>query len=357
MAPTSILTLTPPADKIVSSRTQLGANLTILGHHYQHDAVIQYTDLHGDSLELARRIPSLAARYIVFCGVFFMAESAALLIEHPDQQIYTPRPDATCVMSEMAPAPLVETIIRALTARGRQIIPIAYVNSSAAVKATVGRYGGAVCTSANAITMLRWALNYGQGHGVLFLPDKNLAANMANRLGLPNTTRHILDVRSNGNYIDLTAADAAEFIIWPGCCAIHSRFHLHHVETARQASPDARIIVHPECRPEVVAAADASGSTSFLIEDCTQAQSGSHLIIGTEINLIERLNRKLAHNKRIEPLYHSECSSMAKTTELHLANLLGQLVNAPHTVSPIMVPPAIADLARLALQRMLDACA
>ena len=253
--------LSNDARAIEELRSKLGGRLTIVGHHYEQEATIQHCDIRGDSLELARRVPGIASDYIVFCGVYFMADSAALLARE-GQQVLLPDHSADCVMAQMTPARLLDRVLGRLTASGRKLVPLAYVNTSLAVKAVVGRYGGAVCTSANAEKMMNWAFR--QGDGVLFLPDKNLARNTARKLGITGRDTHILDVRKTGEAVDLEAADKAALVLWPGLCAIHARFHPEQIEAVRKADPSCKVIVHPECSPEVVRAADGAGSTTYI---------------------------------------------------------------------------------------------
>jgi quinolinate synthase len=337
------------SERIEAVRARMGDRLAIVGHHYQSDEVIRHTDAAGDSLELARTLPGPPVEHIVFCGVYFMAESAAILAK-PGQQVHIPDEEASCVMADMAPDFLVAAVLKRLLASGRRVIPLAYVNSSAAVKAVCGRFGGAVCTSANAPAMLRWALN--QGDGVLFLPDKNLARNTADKLGLPEQERLILDVRAGGDNVDPQAHKNVQLFIWPGVCSVHHRFKLEHVRRVREQGPEAKVAVHPECCPEVVQAADGDGSTSYLIKYCEQAPEGSAVCVGTEINLVRRLAERHAPGKRIFPLVESCCANMAKITEEKLAAQLERLEAA----EPVFVPEELAEPSRLALQRMLEAC-
>lgn len=330
-------------------RKERGSNLTIMGHHYQHDRVIMHTDLRGDSLELARQVPSLKSEHIVFCGVQFMAETAAMLASD-DQKVIIPAPDAGCVMSNMAPAHILDCLMERISTDERRIIPLAYVNTSAAIKAIVGRHGGSVCTSANAKTMLNWAMK--SGDCVLFLPDKNLGNNTADALGIPQEKRAILDIRAGGKNVLPEYADNKKLLLWPGLCAIHERFHEEHIDEIRQRDPDAQIVVHPECRPGVVKKADAAGSTSFIIKYVAEASSGSTIYIGTEINLVERLANQYRGDKRIRPLFPSACHNMGKTTEKLLAETLMHLDDA----QPTRVPDDVAYHAQIALERMLDAC-
>ncbi|MFZ5810407.1 MAG: quinolinate synthase NadA [Thermodesulfobacteriota bacterium] len=341
---------TSPAHIIEDIRRRLGGRLAILAHHYQHDSVVRHADHTGDSLELSRRIIDLSAEYIVFCGVYFMAETAAILAG-PGQRVYIPDARASCVMSEMAPGSLAEKIILKLRATGRNLIPLTYVNSSGRVKALCGRLGGSVCTSANAATMLSWARE--QGDGVLFLPDRMLGENTCDRLGIPPEKRMILDIRREGALIDPQAAEKAEVLLWPGRCVIHTRFTAGHIRAARAAHPGALVAVHPECPPETVREADAAGSTSFLIRFAEEAPAGSTVFIGTETNLVLRLAARYAGEKTIIPLLDSRCSNMARITEEKLASQLANLENE----HPVAVPDDIREPARLAVDRMLAACA
>lgn len=334
------------ADRIAAAKSRLGSRLAILAHHYQADDVVRHADLVGDSLELARRIPGLEAEYVVFCGVFFMAETAAILAR-PGQQIHIPDRGAGCIMSNMAPDTLVAAILERLEQAGRRVTAVTYVNSSAGVKAAVGARGGVVCTSANADKVVGWARE--QGDQILFLPDRNLALNTADRLGVPEADRLVLDIGGKGLRFDTHQAAQRPYLIWPGCCAIHQRFKTSHLAALRAAHPGLRIIVHPECPPDVVRLADVAGSTSTIIREVAQAPAGALLAIGTEINLVERLAQRWAGTKTILPLLVSSCANMAKVTEAKLADQLERLGQE----APVKVDEAVAQPARLALERML----
>lgn len=340
-------------DTIISIKKAMGDRLAILGHHYQSDDVIQYTDIRGDSLELSRRISGLDAEYIVFCGVYFMAESAAIL-QREGQKIHIPNTEATCPMADMAIAENVEKTLNILQKDGRKIVPLTYVNSSAAVKGVVGRFGGSVCTSANAKTMLEWAM--GQGDAVLFLPDKHLARNTANTLNIPEDKRIILSdaVIDSDPELHVFTDQAADkdLIIWPGFCPIHEEFQLETIQRIRQEEPQAQIVVHPECDPKVVQAADGNGSTTFLIKYAEEAPVGSTIYIGTEDNLVQRLAKRFEGEKTIKPLSVSLCEDMGKITLVNLAALLEDIEN----VKPVEVEDSIKEPAKLALERMLKAC-
>lgn len=348
------------ADRIDQLRGQLGSRLVILGHHYQDHSITRHADILGDSLELARKVPEIDAEHIVFCGVFFMAESAALLAR-PGQTVHLPEMSANCVMAQMAPGPLVENITEKLS-QTKKIIPLAYVNSSVEVKAIAGKYGGAVCTSANAERMLAWA--YSQGDAVLFLPDKNLAWNTADILGIPVLERHMLSIGSGGNKLDLQAAEKARLLIWPGCCAIHARFNVRQVRSRRAEYPQLRVVVHPESSPEVVAASNAAGSTAFIIKYVENAPVGSTIAIGTEINLVERLQERHIHTHTIIPLLESECSHMDKTKPPQLLATLEAIAagkakeSGPFNSSNrITVRQELVEDAKRTLDTMLRVCA
>jgi quinolinate synthase len=336
-----------PNSIIAERKEAMGTKLCIMAHHYQADAVVRHADILGDSLELARRIDGLNAEHIVFCGVHFMAETAAILAG-PGQKVHIPDQEASCVMADMVPADLAETVVTALNRDGARVIPLTYVNSSAAVKAVCGRHGGSVCTSANARTMMRWALD--QGDGVLFLPDANLGANTARALDIDPSRLHRLDVRGRGRFVP--AADrSGNVYLWPGLCAVHAKFHTAHIETVRRDEPHALVLVHPECHPDVVALADGAGSTSYLIKAVAEAPAGSTIYVGTEWNLVNRLAARHP-DRTVRPLRTALCSNMAKITEENLARTLAAL----DTAEPVRVDEDIAVPARLALHRMLVAC-
>lgn len=346
-------------DAIAALKRKLGSRLCILGHHYENDAVIQHCDITGDSLELARRIPDITAEHIVFCGVYFMGESAALLAA-PGQHVYLPAPDADCAMSLMASGERARAVLACLHAGGRPVIPVAYVNTTLALKAVVGEYGGTVCTSANARTVLRWALD--QGRGVLFLPDRHLARNTGRQLGLNESNWCQLELDEQG----LTPAEQdkshplwqADMLLWPGCCPIHEALTEAQVLAMRAAHPGCTVVAHPECRPEVIALCDGAGSTSYIIKEAARLadeKPGSTLVVGTETNLVQRLGRRHAATCTVLPLAQAICPDMAKITEARLLTLLEGI--AAGTAEALTVDPAQCPPARLTLTRMLDICA
>ena len=340
------------ASRIEALRKRYGRDLVILGHHYQADEIIDHVDIVGDSLELARRIPEIEARNIVFCGVYFMAESASLLAR-PGQRVFLPDHSADCAMARMAKAEDVEKVLEKLTASGRRVLPLAYVNSSLAVKAVVGRFGGAVCTSSNARVMLEWAFR--QADTVLFLPDRNLGRNTAGQLGIPGEQQ--VEIDAAGLTLDSEAAAQARLLLWPGCCPIHERlmkpemvreFHRHF--------PGCRVLVHPECSPEVVELCDGSGSTAYLIKEAEKAAAEgreSALCIGTEFHLVRRLMDRYADRINIIPLAQASCSDMEKVDAPRLLATLEQLESGAGAVT---VDEALKAPARASLMRMLENC-
>ncbi len=342
------------AQKIQDLKAQLGSNLVIMGHHYQQDEVMAHVDLAGDSLQLAQMIDGIDAEHIVFCGVHFMAESARLLAK-PGQKVYLPDMNASCLMAEMVPAALLDVVIEKILAHGKKIVPLAYVNTSLAVKAIVGKHGGAVCTSSNAKKMLEWA--YGQGESVLFLPDRNLGNNVGNMLGITQDKRHTLNIGNNGNDLDFAAIDNAELIFWDGCCPIHEFFKSEHIAKMRAAYPDAKIYVHPECPQEIVRQCDGAGSTSYLIEVAKNARPGSTVIIGTEANLVNRLAAE--HKSRgvaVVPLLENAlCPDMAKITEALLCKTLQEIADG--TACGVSIDGTMVEDAKKSLVRMLEHCA
>jgi quinolinate synthase len=332
-------------DRITAVKNRLGSDLAILAHHYQSDSIVEHADLVGDSLQLAAAIPELDARFIVFCGVDFMAETAAVLAAR-QQMIFTPDPGATCVMADMAPAFLVQRIIEKISLSGK-VIPLSYVNSSLGVKAVCGEYGGSVCTSSNASTMLDWAFR--RGDRVLFLPDKNLGRNTAHLSGVDPDDIHILDIRQNGANIRTHELEDKKFLLWPGVCAVHFRLKKGNVMSIRNNNPGALIVVHPESHPQVVSLADEAGSTSKIISFTRDAPPGSRVFIGTEDNLVFRLKREYP-DKDILPLGAGYCSNMARITPELLARCLENLTPE----NAVRVDPGLAQNAYRAVETMLE---
>lgn len=329
-------------------KSRLGADLVILTHHYQRKEIVDLGDYRGDSFDLSQKAAAnKAARYIVFCGVHFMAESAAILSQ-PHQTVQIPNVEAGCWMADMADIVLVERAWEALTdiTGPEAITPVVYMNSDAVLKAFCGRLGGIVCTSSNAPAAFRWALE--QREKVLFFPDQHLGRNSGNRMGIPKSEMIVWqpDKPLGGN----TAEDIkrAKLILWDGYCLVHTRFQVAHIERIRSQYPEAKIVVHPECTEEVVAQADAVGSTSYIVNYVNDAPPGSTVVVGTETHLIQRL--AFEHpDKNVLELHRSLCPNMFK---INLDNLLWTLKHIGEK-NRITVSDEIKAEARRALDRML----
>ncbi len=334
--------------RIREAKAQLGQDLIILGHHYQRDEVIQFADYVGDSLELSRRAAEAkGARYIVFCGVDFMAETAAMLCA-PSQSVCLPAHSAVCPMAQMADVNQAQVAWQHLTSLwGDDLIPITYQNSYATLKAFCGRKGGAVCTSSNAQALLRWAL--GQKDHAIFFPDEHLGRNSALAIGIPADRIAVWD--PSQAEASREAARNATVVIWKGYCHVHTFFTVEHVEAVRRKYPGIQVIVHPECPSEVVAKSDLNGSTSFIVRTVEAAAPGSTFAIGTEIHLVARLAREHP-DLTIVPLARSMCGAMYRINPYNLSYTLDHLVIGD-PVNVIRVPSDIAQWAQLALQKML----
>jgi quinolinate synthase len=341
-----------------AAKEALGEKLFVLGHHYQRDEVIQFADVTGDSFKLARDAAARPqAEYIVFCGVHFMAESADILTS-AGQQVVLPDLAAGCSMADMARIFQVEKAWEALAAAGvqDQVVPVTYMNSSAAIKAFCGRNGGVVCTSSNAEVALDWAFaQKGPDTKVLFLPDQHLGRNTAVlKLGYSLEDCVVWNpLKPNGGLATEQIADA-KMILWQGHCSVHGRFSADVIDDLRSRIPDLNVIVHPECQHEVVTKADLVGSTEFIIKVIEEAPAGSVWAIGTELNLVQRL--KNAHpDKNIVFLDRNVCycSTMNRIDLPHFVWALENLV-AGNVVNQIRVDPQTEADALVALQRMLD---
>ncbi len=341
-------------DRIGRAVARLGHDVVILGHHYQRDEVIRWAHFRGDSLRLSQQAAAADARYIVFCGVHFMAESADIL-RRPHQTVILPDLNAGCSMADMASIEQVETCWAELeSVGGLRVVPVTYMNSSAAIKGFTGRHGGAVCTSSNAAAVLQWAFQ--RGERVLFLPDEHLGRNTAYRMGIPLDRMVIWDpfLPLGGNTPQ--ALRAAQMILWKGYCSVHQRFRPEHVDRARAADPQVRVIVHPECRWEVVQKADWVGSTEQIIRTIVAAEPGSRWAVGTEIHLVNRLGKELA-DRRVQSLDPNVCvcTTMFRIAPQHLLWVLENLAEG-RVVNPIVVDEETKSYARLALERMLALC-
>ncbi|RYU09583.1 quinolinate synthase NadA [Nocardioides iriomotensis] len=340
-----------------AAKEALGSRLFVLGHHYQRDEVIQFADVTGDSFKLARDAAARPdAEYIVFCGVHFMAESADILTG-PDQKVILPDLAAGCSMADMARIAQVEDAWDAMVEAGiaDSVVPVTYMNSSADIKAFCGRNGGAVCTSSNAQVALEWAFAQKPDAKVLFLPDQHLGRNTAVlQMGYSLDDCVVWDPHKQNGGLTAEELRDAKMILWRGHCSVHGRFSAEVVDELRAKIPDVQVLVHPECKHEVVTKADLVGSTEFIIKTIEAAPAGSSWAIGTELNLVQRLAD--AHpDKNIVFLDRTVCycSTMNRIDLPHLVWALENLV-AGTVVNQIQVDPETEKWALVALQRMLD---
>ena len=342
-------------ERIRAARAELGDRLVILGHHYQRDDIIEFADFRGDSFKLAQQAADNSeADYIIFCGVHFMAESADILTT-PDQSVILPNLAAGCSMADMAQP---EDVYDAWDDLGEvvdtdRVIPITYMNSAASLKAFVGKNGGAVCTSSNATAVLEWAFE--QGDQVLFFPDQHLGRNTGKRLGIdPRTQTAVWSPRKALGGLTEQRVTDSKILLWQGHCSVHIRFRVDQIERARQEHPGVRVVVHPECTEPVVAAADADGSTEFIINYVRNGPPGVYAV-GTEINLVHRLNEEVAHEGKtafcLDPVI-CPCATMYRIHPAYLAWVTESLVEG-RVVNPITVDDETRKWARVALDRML----
>lgn len=339
-----------------AAKAKLGDKVFVLGHHYQRDEVIEFADVTGDSFKLAREAAARPdAEYIVFCGVHFMAESADILT-HDGQQVVLPDLAAGCSMADMATAEQVAECWDVLTEAGVAdvTVPVSYMNSSADIKAFTGKHGGTICTSSNAERALNWAFE--QGEKILFLPDQHLGRNTAVRdLGMSLEDCVLYNPHKPNGGLTAEELRGAKMILWRGHCSVHGRFSLDSVDDVRERIPGVNVLVHPECRHEVVSAADYVGSTEYIIKMLEAAPAGSKWAIGTELNLVRRLaNRFASEGKEIVFLDRTVCfcSTMNRIDLPHLVWALESLADGK-VVNRIEVDPEVASFSKLALERML----
>jgi quinolinate synthase len=342
-------------ERIESARRRLGARLIILGHHYQRDDVIRHSDYTGDSFKLSKIAAAHPeADYVVFCGVHFMAESADIL-RPGEQKVILPDLGAGCSMADMATSEQVEDAWEQLGAMGllanSKVVPITYMNSSAAIKAFCGEHEGIVCTSSNAVPLFDKYLK--EADKLFFFPDQHLGRNTGVKFGIPLDEMVLWDPNKElgGNTPD--ELRRARLILWKGHCSVHGRFRPWHVEQVRREVPGIKVLVHPECEREVVEKSDLNGSTEFIIKAIEEAPAGSAWAVGTEVNLVNRL--AAAHpDKEIRLLAPDlcMCATMYRIAPQNLAWVLDSLVSG-HVVNQIIVPEETARWARVALDRML----
>jgi len=341
--------------RIAEARQKLGATTVLLGHHYQRDEVVRFADYTGDSYKLSQTAAKTDAKYIIFCGVHFMAESADILA-NDSQQVVLPDLNAGCSMADMAEISQVEECWDVLAEAGLagETIPVTYINSSAAIKAFCGERGGLVCTSSCARAAMEWA--FARGKRVLFMPDQHLGRNTGHAMGIPLDEMAVWDPWAVQGGQSTEKYAASRLILWKGHCSVHQRFLPSHVDQVRAKYPGIQVIVHPECRYEVCQKADALGSTERLISLVKQAPAGSMFAVGTEIHLVNRLARRFAEeDKRIITLDDTGClcTTMFRISPQHLAWALENLVDGK-VVNRIQVRPAVKRWARVALDRMLE---
>jgi quinolinate synthase len=342
--------------RIARARALLGRRLVILGHHYQRDEVIKFADHTGDSLKLSQHAArQTRADFVVFCGVHFMAESANIL-GAPHQQVILPDLAAGCSMADMAAIDQLEICWQEMRALGLdvdRVIPVTYINSTAAIKAFCGEHGGIVCTSSNADRIMTWA--WERGDKLIMLPDQHLGRNTAYPMGVPLDEMVIWDPDVPYGGLDRQAIDRARLILWKGHCSVHTRFTLRQIEHFRQQYPGGKVVVHPECTFEVAQAADAIGSTEFIIRTISDSPEGSAWAVGTEVHLVNRLADRLAPARTVVTLdsLGCLCSTMFRVSPNHLLWILeGLLDDEVH--NRIVVPEPTKTWARVALDRMLD---
>ena len=349
-------------ERIALARAKLGKSTILLGHHYQRDEVIRFADYTGDSYKLSKIAAETEAKYLVFCGVHFMAESADVLGRPDDppgtgQQVILPDLNAGCSMADMAEIGQVEDCWDSLMAAGLspdEIVPITYMNSTAAIKAFCGERRGLVCTSSNAGKAFDWA--FGRAEKILFLPDQHLGRNTAFAMGIPLSEMVVWDPYQINGGLTPARLKAAKVILWKGHCSVHQRFLPEHVDKVRAKYPGIQVIVHPECRWEVCQKADALGSTERLIHLVESAREGSMFAIGTEIHLVNRLAKQFApQGKRIITLDDTGClcTTMYRISPQHLAWALENLVEG-RVVNRIQVRDDVKHWSRVALDRMLE---
>ncbi len=340
-------------ERIAAAKAKLGKDVVILGHHYQRDEVVKFADFRGDSLKLSQQAADTDAKYVVFCGVHFMAESADIL--RRDQQIVVlPDLSAGCSMADMADIGQVESCWSELGSvlDTSKVIPVTYMNSTAAIKSFTGEHGGSACTSSNAEAVMKWA--FGRGEKILFLPDEHLGRNTGYRMGIPLDEMVVWDPYQELGGNSPEALRKAKVILWKGYCSVHQRFLPEHVVRVRKEHPGIRVIVHPECMFEVAQAADQIGSTEGIIRAIVASPAGSEWAVGTELHLVNRLAKELPDRKIISlDSSMCVCTTMFRITPAHLLWALENLA-AGKVVNQISVDERTRHYAKIALDRMLS---
>ncbi len=342
--------------RILAAKEKLGERVVILGHHYQRDEVFQHADFTGDSLKLSRAAANSKAEFIIFCGVHFMAEVADIL-SRPDQVAILPDMAAGCSMADMANLAKVEKAWRELSSvlePDETVTPVTYINSAADLKAFCGSHGGIVCTSTNARHVLDWSFK--QREKVLFFPDQHLGRNTAAGMGLSMDEMVVWDYDREMGGLTPEEIKKARMILWKGFCSVHQMFTPQQIDNFKQKYPETKIISHPESSYEVCQKSDYVGSTEYIINIIRDAEPNTRWLVGTELNLVNRLKQQFAHEgKKIHFMSPTVCmcSTMFRIDSQHLAWILENLLDG-NVVNQISVPADIADNARLALNRMLE---
>ena len=337
------------------AKQRLGKDLLILAHHYQQSDTFWFADISGDSLYLAQQAAKTAAKYVIFCGVHFMAESADVLTKD-NQNIILPSLSAGCSMADMADSDTVQDCWDILVEYCGEdsFIPVTYINSSAELKAFCASHGGTVCTSSNAQTILKWV--FSQGKKVMFFPDQHLGRNTANALGVPGEQIVLWDRQKEAGGIGKKKIQNSQVLLWDGYCSIHCRFTATQIQNARERDPSVQVIVHPECPEDVVELADYTGSTNKIISLIKGSAPGTNWVVGTEINLVNRLALEMQKENKIISLLNPNVCICSTMYRVHPANVLWVLENLleQKVVNKITVPESVKKLSRVALDRMLE---
>jgi len=342
--------------RILAARDKLGERLVILGHHYQRDEVFRHADFTGDSLKLSRQAAASKADYILFCGVHFMAEVADIL-SRPEQVSILPDMAAGCSMADMADLQNVERAWQELSEvldPDESITPVTYINSAADLKAFCGEHGGIVCTSTNARHVLEWC--FSQRDKVLFFPDQHLGRNTGYTMDIPLDQMVVWDYDKPMGGLTPEQIRDAKIILWKGFCSVHQMFQPEQIDNFKQKFPETKIIAHPESPFEVCQKSDYIGSTEYIIKTIADAEPGTRWLVATELNLVNRLHEQYKHQgKNVHFMSPNVCmcSTMFRIDPQHLAWVLENLVDG-HVVNQVSVPQDIAEMAKLALDRMLD---
>ena len=342
--------------RILKAKEALGDRLVILGHHYQRDEIFKHADFSGDSLKLSNEAARSNAEYIVFCGVHFMAEVADI-ISRPEQISILPDLSAGCAMADMADLEQVERAWAELSSvldADESITPVTYINSAADLKSFCGRHGGIVCTSTNAQKILEWSFD--RREKVLFFPDQHLGRNTGFKMGIPLEDMVVWDYDLPMGGLTAEQIKQAKMILWKGFCSVHQVFKPENIENFRRDVPNGKVISHPEASFEVCQMSDYVGSTEYIINTINDSEPGSQWLVGTELNLVNRLHQNLADQGKTVQFMSSMvsmCSTMFRIDPQHLAWVLENLV-AGNVVNQVSVEKDIADNARVAIQRMLD---